>query len=78
MLTYAISRSKSAIVHEFVPAVVDAFIAGRLDSVEAAAEGRIEDPLDDVEMLLSQLEVLPYAHVCCIQTYAVCCMLTYA
>ena len=40
-----------------VPRVVDAFIAGRLASVEAAAEGRIEDPLDDVDMLQTQLEV---------------------
>jgi hypothetical protein len=51
--------AKKSMVQEFVPAVVDAFIAGRLDSVEAAADGRIEDPLDDVEMLQTQLEVLP-------------------
>ena len=50
---------KKALVHEFVPGVVDAFIAGRLASVEAAMEGRIEDPLDDVEMLQSQLDLLP-------------------
>jgi exportin-7 len=51
--------AKRSEVHEFVPRVVDSFIAGRLDSVEAAIEGRIEDPLDDVEMLQTQLEVLP-------------------
>ena len=53
------ARRKRALVQEFVPSVVDAYIAGRLASVEAAMQGRIEDPLDDVEMLQTQLEVLP-------------------
>ena len=46
-------------VDEFVPGVVSAYIEGRLRSIEAAEEGRCDDPLEDVEMLQSQLEILP-------------------
>uniref|UniRef100_A0A7S4P578 Exportin-7/Ran-binding protein 17 TPR repeats domain-containing protein n=1 Tax=Guillardia theta TaxID=55529 RepID=A0A7S4P578_GUITH len=52
-------KNTQGIIEKFIPEVVNAYILGRLDSVEAAANGRIDDPLDDVDMLQSQLELLP-------------------
>ena len=52
-------ETSSSAVDEFVPSVISAYIEGRLRSIEASEDGRCDDPLEDAEMLQSQLEVLP-------------------